>query len=189
MDGLGAGGRRGTSWRWEKTPPKSPNGRWVPRFMSSRKRLVVKLDRDVWYCNSRGQGMAGSSLTRDDLWWAWLCAGFEVREEMQQHRVSTEGGKRRDDATGRVVFLQVMAAQRVARSAAKRSGRQVWVLPALRSVYAASRRRRCGRGVGWVRGLTWCQVFGAVDDRRKGGEAPCGVSAAPAVGRAWAEMM
>lgn len=36
--------------------------------------------------------MADSSLAWDDLW-EWLCAGFEVREKIQQHRVSTEGGK------------------------------------------------------------------------------------------------
>lgn len=47
-----------------------------------------------------------------------------------------------------------------------------------------SKQDRDGVGEVWAgRGLTWCQVFGAVDDRRKGGEAPCGVSAAPAVGR------
>lgn len=58
-----------------------------------------------------------------------------------------------------------------------------WSLPALECV----RRKQTEDGVGVVwagrGGLTWCQVFGAVDDRRKGGEAPCGVSAAPAVGR------
>lgn len=66
--------------------------------------------------------MAGSSLTWDDLW-ASLCAGFEVRDRNTQHRVSTEGVRagRCDGSSG----LQVMAAQRVARSVAKRSGRQV----------------------------------------------------------------
>lgn len=121
--------------------------------MSSRKRLAVMLDRDVWDCDSGSQGMAGSRLAWDDLR-ALLCAGILVREEMQQHRVSTEGGKRRDGATGRVVFLQVMAAQRVARSAAKRSGRQVWVLPALEAwTPQASRRETVWAGglVGWSR--------------------------------------
>lgn len=52
------------------------------------------------------------------------------------------------------MFLQVMAEQRVARSAAKRSGRQVWVLPALGEGTQASNGDRdgvgvCGRGVGW----------------------------------------
>lgn len=100
----------------------------------------MNLDRDVWYCNSRGQCMADSSLAGDDLR-ALLRAGFEVREKMQQHRVSTEGGggKWRDDATGRVVYLQVMAAQRVVRSAAKRSGRQVLVAAGAGSAYAGSR--------------------------------------------------
>lgn len=37
-------------------------------------------------------GMAGSSLAWDDLL-AWLCAGSEAREKIQQHRVSTEGGR------------------------------------------------------------------------------------------------
>lgn len=97
--------------------------------------------------------MAGSSLAGDDLW-ALLCAGFEVREKIPQHRVSTEGGE-----TGgtlqrvRVVFLQVMAAQRVARSAAKRSGRQVLggagAGKCVRGKQTWADRRRCARGVGW----------------------------------------
>lgn len=100
--------------------------------------------------------MAGSSLAGDDLW-ALLCAGFEVREKIPQHRVSTEGGEgnRRDVATGRVVFLQVMAAQRVARSAAKRSGRQVLggagARKCVRGKQTWTDRRRCGRGVGWCK--------------------------------------
>lgn len=160
--------------------------------MLSRKRLAVMLDRDVWYCNSREaclQGMAGLSLAGDDLW-ALLCAGFEVREKIPQHRVSTEGGRETGGTLQRVEWCSFRSWLR--REWPGRLPREVvakcWVVPVRESVYAASRPGQTGDGVGvvWagVRGLTWCQVFGAVDDRRKGGEAPCGVSAAPAVGRA-----
>lgn len=131
--------------------------------------------------------MAGSSLAGDDLR-VWLCAGFEVREKIQQHRVSTEG--KSGGTMQRVEWCSFRSW--LSREWPGRLPREVVAKYGCcrRWVRVRSNGDRDGVGVVWAgRGLTRCQVSGAVDDQRKGGEAPCGVSAAPAVGRAWAEMM
>lgn len=75
--------------------------------------------------------MAGWSLAWDDLL-SWLCAGFEAREKIQQHRVSTEGKRGGTMQRARMVFLQVMAEPKVARGGLPRGASpSLGLLPAL----------------------------------------------------------
>ena len=108
------------------------------------RRVVLQLGR---------QGMAGANLAWDGLW-PWLCAGFEVREKTQQHRVSTEGEgggtMQRVEWCSFRSWLRREWPGRLPREVVAKSGSSLGAAGA-GCVYAASRRRRCGRGVGWQR--------------------------------------